>query len=112
MSSTHPSRLTPDASSDLTGCCCFSLIPLSQVEGLGPHPHSFLRDGDEKRVVSATVDGSAGKDRLVGTLQSGMKDLLVLKSGGSSFTGFFRDENTTLPGQSIICSNNNLRSDR
>lgn len=28
-----------------------------------------------------------------------MKDLLVLKTGGSSFSGFHRDEFTTLPGE-------------
>ncbi|KAL7413315.1 hypothetical protein BDY24DRAFT_389646 [Mrakia frigida] len=67
------------------------------VEGLGPHPHSFLRDGEEKKIISVSVDSSAGKDKIVGTVKSGLQDLLVLKSGGSSFTGFFRDENTTLP---------------
>ena len=75
----------------------FLLSSLLQVEGLGPHPHSFVRDGDEKRTVAVTVDASAGKDKIVGTVSSGIRDLLVLKSGGSSFTGFHRDENTTLP---------------
>ena len=41
-----------------------------------PHDHSFLRDGDEKRVVNVQVDGSQGKDRLVGTVSAGINDLL------------------------------------
>jgi urate oxidase len=41
-----------------------------------PHNHSFLRDGDEKRVVNVQVDGSRGKDRLVGNVSAGINDLL------------------------------------
>lgn len=47
-----------------------------------PHDHSFLRDGDEKRVVNVQLDGSRGKDRLVGTVSAGISDLL----GRSSFS--------------------------
>jgi len=61
-----------------------------------PHNHSFLRDGDEKRVVNVQVDGSRGKDRLVGNVSAGINDLLILKSTGSAFEGFIRDEYTTL----------------
>ena len=105
------------------------------------HPHSFYRDGDDKRItkvevsldgpanhrspdgqiwvshgafVSACkVDASAGKDKLVGKVTSGIADLLgkafclkfsqriihcypVLKTSGSSFENFFKDEYTTL----------------
>ncbi|KAI5864605.1 uricase [Durotheca rogersii] len=54
------------------------------------HPHSFYRDGDETRNVEARVtrDGVA--------LTSGIGGLLVLKSTGSAFHGFVRDEFTTL----------------
>jgi len=62
-----------------------------------PHPHSFLRDGDEKRTVSVVVDGTAGKDKMVATVSAGLKDLLVLKTTGSAFENFVRDEHTTLP---------------
>lgn len=56
------------------------------------HDHSFYRDGDELRTASCeAVRG--GKL----SIKSGIKDLLVLKSTGSSFYGFFRDEWTTLP---------------
>jgi len=55
-----------------------------------PHPHSFYRDGDEKRIVEATVT----RDSI--SVRSGITDLLVLKSTGSQFHGFVRDEFTTL----------------
>ncbi|KAG7094961.1 hypothetical protein E1B28_005762 [Marasmius oreades] len=60
------------------------------------HPYSFLRDGDEKRFVKVEVDASAGKNHLVGRVSAGITDLLVLKSTGSSFSNFVRDEYTTL----------------
>lgn len=62
------------------------------VDG-APHPHSFFRDGQETRNVEATVArGAAGID-----LRSGIAGLSVLKSTGSAFHGFVRDEFTTLP---------------
>lgn len=61
-----------------------------------PHKHSFVRDGDEKVVVKVEVDASAGKDKIKGSVTSGMKDLLVLKSSGSAFEDFYVDEFTTL----------------
>ncbi|KAF9650233.1 uricase [Thelephora ganbajun] len=61
-----------------------------------PHNHSFLRDGDERRIVKVQVDGSQGKDKLVGNVSAGISDLLVLKSTGSAFENFIRDEYTTL----------------
>lgn len=56
-----------------------------------PHPHSFFRDGQETRNVEATVDRAAGI-----TIKSGIVGLTVLKSTGSAFHGFVRDEFTTL----------------
>ncbi|KAI0031130.1 uricase [Vararia minispora EC-137] len=58
------------------------------------HPHAFWRDGDEKRIVTAVVDKTA--DGAVATVEGGLKDLLVLKSTGSAFENFVRDEYTTL----------------
>ena len=54
------------------------------------HPHSFFRDGQETRNVDVDVtrDGVAIKSGIVG--------LTVLKSTGSAFYGFVRDEFTTL----------------
>lgn len=57
-----------------------------------PHPHSFLRDGEEKKVVEAVVKRNGGI-----SIKSGIKGLLVLKSTGSQFWGFHRDEFTRLP---------------
>jgi urate oxidase len=57
-----------------------------------PHPHSFYRDGAETRNVEATVTRGKGID-----IRSGIVGLLVLKSTGSQFHGFVRDEYTTLP---------------
>ncbi|PPJ51455.1 hypothetical protein CBER1_09154 [Cercospora berteroae] len=55
-----------------------------------PHPHSFIRDGEEKRVVYAT----ATRNNI--TIRSGLTGLLVLKSTGSQFHSFHRDEFTRL----------------
>lgn len=57
-----------------------------------PHPHSFYRDGAETRNVEAVVRKGKGID-----IRSGIAGLLVLKSTGSQFHGFVRDEYTTLP---------------
>lgn len=57
-----------------------------------PHPHSFYRDGDETRNVEARVSRADGID-----IRSSIAGLLVLKSTGSQFHGFLRDEFTTLP---------------
>ncbi|KAI0971812.1 hypothetical protein F4678DRAFT_472296 [Xylaria arbuscula] len=57
-----------------------------------PHPHSFYRDGDETRNVEVRVSRADGID-----IRSSIAGLLVLKSTGSQFHGFVRDEFTTLP---------------
>lgn len=56
------------------------------------HPHSFVKDGNETRITKARV---SRKDGI--TIQSGIKGLTVLKSTGSAFHSFVRDEYTTLP---------------
>ncbi|KAI9052262.1 hypothetical protein LZ554_003619 [Drepanopeziza brunnea f. sp. 'monogermtubi'] len=57
-----------------------------------PHPHSFYRDGNETRNVEAKITKGKGID-----IRSSIVGLLVLKSTGSAFHGFVRDEYTTLP---------------
>ena len=57
-----------------------------------PHPHSFIKEGEEKRNVVARITRSNGI-----AINSGITDLTVLKSTGSAFHGFHRDEFTTLP---------------
>ena len=56
-----------------------------------PHQHSFIKGGDEKRTtkVSATREGSE--------IESGVEDLIVLKTTRSGFAGFIKDQYTTLP---------------
>ncbi|KZT06105.1 uricase [Laetiporus sulphureus 93-53] len=60
------------------------------------HPHSFYRDGEDKRVTSVELDATGGKDKIIAKVTSGITDLLVLKSTGSAFESFVRDEYTTL----------------
>ncbi len=61
-----------------------------QVDGSG-HDHAFVRRGGEVRVAEVDVarDGA--------TVVAGLHDLVLLKSTGSEFKGFLRDEYTTLP---------------
>ncbi|HEX9928959.1 MAG TPA: urate oxidase [Pyrinomonadaceae bacterium] len=56
-----------------------------------PHEHSFIKGGDEKRtaIISATRDGV--------TVESGVEDLIVLKTTRSGFVGYIKDQYTTLP---------------
>ncbi|KAJ3899078.1 uricase [Lentinula edodes] len=61
-----------------------------------PHPHSFFRDGDEKRTVKVKIDGTAGKDKIQARARAEVNYLMGLKSSGSSFTSFIRDEYTLL----------------
>ncbi|KAF9279543.1 hypothetical protein BGZ74_002829 [Mortierella antarctica] len=61
-----------------------------------PHTHSFWRDGDETRQTDLLVKrGSNGRRSI--ELKSAIAGLLVLKTTGSSFEDFVRDEYTTLP---------------
>jgi len=60
-----------------------------EIDG-APHPHSFFRDGEEKRTVEVAATGD-GLD-----IKSGISGLTVLKSTGSAFHGFVRDEYTSL----------------
>lgn len=55
------------------------------------HEHTFVRRGGEVRTARVAVSG----DRVV--VRGGLTDLVLLKSTGSEFRGFLRDEYTTLP---------------
>jgi urate oxidase len=57
----------------------------------GHHEHSFIRGSDEKRV--ARLDTTRGGE----TIESGIEDLVVLKTTRSGFAGFIKDKYTTLP---------------
>jgi urate oxidase len=55
-----------------------------------PHPHSFRSGGDAQRFARVV------SDREKQTVQSGIHDLIILKSTQSGFAGYPRDEFTTL----------------
>ena len=66
--------------------------PWSRVEvGGEPHPHSFIRSGSEKRLAVVTCAGDAT------WVVAGLSDMVLLKSTGSEFWGYPRDQYTTLP---------------
>jgi urate oxidase len=60
------------------------------VDGEG-HDHAFVRGNGGVRTAAVDATGDAT------VVESGLKDLVVLKSTGSEFKGFLRDEYTTLP---------------
>jgi urate oxidase len=64
-----------------------------EVEGAG-HDHSFVRRGTETRTAAITVEGRGADQRV--WVVSGFSDLVVLKSTGSEFKGFLKDDYTTL----------------
>jgi urate oxidase len=57
----------------------------------GPADSAFLRSGDFTRTAVVTATSSAD------VFEAGLRDLIVMKTAGSAFTGFPRDEYTTLP---------------
>jgi urate oxidase len=62
-----------------------------------PHPHTFTRASGEVRTTAVTALGTAGRTGVPLTwVVSGLKDLVVLKTTGSEFSGFLKDRYTTL----------------
>jgi len=57
----------------------------------GEHNHSFVKGSGEKRTAKIT----ASRDCVA--IESGVEDLIVLKTTDSGFVGFIKDEFTTLP---------------
>ncbi|HEY3129132.1 MAG TPA: urate oxidase [Acidobacteriota bacterium] len=66
-----------------------------------PHPHSFSRAGEMTPFTDVTCAGDQTK------IESGIQDLVILKSTASGFSGFYKDEYTTLAETSerILASN-------
>ena len=62
--------------------------------GADGHDHAFFRRGDEARTAVVTVDDRGDAEHV--SVVSGLQDLVVLKSTGSEFKGFLKDEYTTL----------------
>ncbi|MBM7503143.1 factor-independent urate hydroxylase [Agromyces aurantiacus] len=63
------------------------------VDGV-EHDHTWVRNGQEVRTASVTVEGRGDAQRAWVT--GGLKDLVILKSTGSEFRGFYEDEFTIL----------------
>jgi urate oxidase len=55
-----------------------------------PHGHAFLRRGPDTRTARVVLDRERSQ------VDAGIADLVVLKSAHSAFSGFLRDEYTTL----------------
>ena len=55
-----------------------------------PHPHAYISEGNEKHVatIEQTMDGIV--------VQSGIKNLLILKTTDSAFENYIKDDYTTL----------------
>lgn len=58
---------------------------------VGEHDHAFIRGSKEER--TAKIDATRDAE----TVESGVEDLVVLKSAHSGFVGFIKDAYTTLP---------------
>jgi urate oxidase len=56
-----------------------------------PHPHAFAQSGHERWTALVVLDHAGA------VVTSGVSDLVVLKTTDSAFTGFPRDDYTTLP---------------
>ena len=56
-----------------------------------PHPHSFAAGGDARMFVNVECSAEAK------TIRSGIRNLVILKSTGSGFENYPKDEFTTLP---------------
>jgi urate oxidase len=57
----------------------------------GVAPDAFLRSGDFTRTAAVTAEGQAVR------FEAGIRDLVVMKTTKSAFSGFPRDDYTTLP---------------
>jgi urate oxidase len=55
-----------------------------------PHEHAFARGPAERRLATVTMDENGVR------VEAGLDGLGLLKTAGSAFTGFLRDEYTTL----------------
>src|SRR5690606_2921168 len=62
------------------------------------HPHSFLSSSTERHVCSALLSRSKDAEaEPEGAIECGLDGLVLLKSAQAGFSGFLRDDFTTLP---------------
>ncbi|MBA4122282.1 MAG: urate oxidase [Acidobacteria bacterium] len=55
------------------------------------HPHSFIKGSNEKHTAKVSIMHEGA------TIESGVEDLIVLKTTKSGFVGYIKDQYTTLP---------------
>ena len=70
-----------------------------------PHPTTFSQTGSE--VQTTRVTQNRGKDFQI---ESGLSDLVLMKTAGSAFEGYVRDQLTTLPETKDRLLGTNLRA--
>ena len=58
------------------------------------HDHTWVKKGPENRTVRVVVEGEGDAPSV--TVSGGVSDFVILKSTGSEFHGFLKDEYTTL----------------
>ncbi|KAJ3046204.1 hypothetical protein HDV00_000016 [Rhizophlyctis rosea] len=86
---------TYEPTTDTTTGTAFESSPATKE-----HPHSFFRAGDDKRTTRLVGTRVSKPDTIKYQLTSGLKDLYVLKTTGSSFENYHTDKYTTLPPMS------------
>jgi urate oxidase len=100
LTTTTMSPVTDDyAGTAVTGRGSGLYTPTSATP-VSPHPHSFYRGGEERRITKIFAQRISGTNDMKITGKSGLVDLLVLKTTGSSFENFHRCSLTTLPDMS------------
>ena len=80
--------------------------PYTRMLNLGePHPHSFTKNEGEKRTASIMME------RNETSVESGIEELVVLKTTNSGFSGFKKDDYTVLPEthDRIFCTSMNAK---
>ena len=89
----HFTETVPAVTSARVGVEAYAWDRVGTEAGAG-HDHAFVRRGQDVRTTAVTVGvTSRGPGAWV---VSGISDLVVLKSAGSEFRGFFADRYTTL----------------
>ncbi len=62
-----------------------------------PHPHAFQAPGRDKPMVRVSVTRVPGTGAIDTEVESGVDDVCLLKTTGSAFRGYLKDDLTTLP---------------
>ena len=90
----HFVETVPAVTSARVGIDAYAWDRVGVAPGEAGHDHAFVRRGQDIRTTAVTV--GATEHGPGAWVVSGIKDLVVLKSTGSEFRGFFADRFTTL----------------